>query len=222
MRILLVEDNYDLAANIGEHLESEGHTVEFAYDGLSGLHLSATRSFDVIVLDRLLPGLDGATLCRRLREDGQQQTPVIMLTACDALDDKLAGFEAGADDYLTKPFHLRELAARVRALGHRRSARSAVLRVDDLELDVGTLVVRRAGRELSMNRTCLTLLQLLMRASPRVVRRPALEQALWGDTPPGSDALRTHIYTLRRVIDRPFGRPLITTVHGVGFRLAPP
>jgi DNA-binding response OmpR family regulator len=221
MRILIIEDHEDMAANIGDFLEARGHTSDFALDGLVGLHLAVTNEYDVIVLDLGLPGMDGLTVCRKLREEARRDTPVLMLTARDTLPEKLEGFESGADDYLVKPFALQELHARLRALTSRgRRSMPEVLRVADLELDSGTLVVRRAGRRLELNRTCIRILEILIAASPRVVRRATIEHEIWGDLPPDSDALRSHIYTLRRTIDRPFDRPLLHTVHGVGFRLA--
>jgi len=222
MNILLIEDNIDLAANIGDHLEASGHHVTFAYDGLGGIHLAVTHTYDVIVLDLMLPGMDGISLCRRLRSEARDTTPILMLTACDTLDDKLAGFEAGTDDYLTKPFSLKELAARVLALGRRRSTGSSTLKVGDLALDLGTLSAQRQGQTLELNRTCLRILTALMKASPRVVTRQELEHMLWGDQPPGTDALRSHIYHLRRIVDRPFDQTMIATVHGIGFQLRAP
>jgi DNA-binding response OmpR family regulator len=221
MRVLIIEDHEDMAANIGDYLEAQGHTTDFALDGLVGLHLAVTNEYDVIVLDLGLPGMDGLTLCRKLREEARSDTPVLMLTARDSLPDKLEGFESGADDYLVKPFALQELDARLRALTTRgRHSTPQLLRVADLELDPETFVVRRGGRRLELNRTCIRILEMLMSASPKVVRRAAIEHEIWGDDPPDSDALRSHIYSLRRTIDRPFDRPLLHTVHGVGFRLA--
>jgi DNA-binding response OmpR family regulator len=144
----------------------------------------------------------------------------LMLTARDTLSDKLEGFRAGADDYLVKPFALEELAARIGVLVRRTDLPSQdLLRVADLEVDMGKMRVRRAGRPVVLNRACLKILTMLMQAHPRVVTRRELEYALWADMPPGSDALRSHIYALRRAIDRPFKHSLLETVHGVGYRL---
>lgn len=223
MRILVVEDNQDIAANVGDYLEALGHSVDYALDGISGMHLALTREFDVLVLDLMLPGMDGLTLCRKLRAEARRDTPVLMLTARDTLPDKLAGFDAGADDYLVKPFELQELAARLEALAKRsRKQTAGVLRVADLELDISTLEVRRSGASLSLNPACLKLLTRLMEKTPHVVRRQELEEMLWADSPPDSDALRSHMYTLRRVVDRPFDKALIQTVHGIGYRMADP
>jgi DNA-binding response OmpR family regulator len=223
LRILIVEDNDDIAENIGDYLEAQGHVVDFALDGIGGLHLALTQDFDVIVLDIMLPGMDGLTFCRKLRKEADNKTPVLMLTARDTLSDKLEGFDAGADDYLVKPFALEELAARIGVLVRRTDfALHDLLRVADLEFDIGKMKVQRAGRPIELNRACLKILTMLMQAHPKVVTRRELEHALWGDAPPGSDALRSHIYALRRAVDRAFKRPLIETVHGVGYRLVEP
>jgi DNA-binding response OmpR family regulator len=221
MRILLVEDNRDILANLADYLTLKGYTVDCAQDGLSGLHLAATGHYDLIVLDVMLPGLDGYTLCRRLREEARSNIPVIMLTARDQLDDRLQGFKSGADDYLIKPFALSELAARIEAVLRRSQGSSQrVLQVADLSYDLDTLEVSRGGRRLKLNPLGLKLLALLMQKSPHVLRREALEEALWGDDCPDSDSLRSHIHQLRQVIDKPFPQPLLHTVHGLGYRLA--
>jgi DNA-binding response OmpR family regulator len=144
-----------------------------------------------------------------------------MLTARDTLDDKLLGFESGADDYLVKPFALKELEARIKVLAKRRTAENKVLCVADLKMDLGTFEVSRQGKLIDLNNTCSAILKLLMEAAPNVVSRQDLENSLWGDTPPGSDVLRSHMYTLRKKIDKPFDHAMIETVHGVGFRLNP-
>lgn len=220
LRILIVEDNFDIAENISDYLEAEGNILDFAMDGIGGLHLALTKDFDAIVLDIMLPGMDGLTFCRKLKKEGGKQTPVLMLTARDTLDDKLAGFDAGTDDYLVKPFALEELAARLYALVRRtKSTAHTRFRIADLELDTGSMKVMRAGQPIELNRACLKILTILMKAHPNVVERKDLEHELWGDMPPGSDALRSHIYALRLAVDKPFKRPLLQTVHGVGYRL---
>lgn len=223
MDVLLIEDNRDLAGNLLDHLEACGHRVDWASDGLSGLHLAASKPFDAIVLDLGLPGLDGIELCRRLREEGIA-TPILVLTARGELDDKLLGLEVGADDYLVKPLSLRELEARLRA--HARRAAGGLerqrLQVGDLILDERTHQVSRQGKKIVLAPFDYQLLRLLMRASPAVVTRERLEAALWGDDPPDSDALRAHIHRLRQAIDRPFDVPLLHTIPHVGYRLAVP
>lgn len=220
MRILLVEDNRDILANLADYLELKGYSVDCARDGLSGLSLAVKGHYDLLVLDVMLPGLDGYSLCRRLREEARSAVPVIMLTARDQLDDRLQGFQSGADDYLVKPFALSELAARIEAVLRRsQGAARRELQVGDLHYDLDTLEVTRAGRRLKLNPLGLKLLALLMQKSPHVLRREVLEEALWGDDCPDSDSLRSHIHQLRQVIDKPFARHLLHTVHGVGYRL---
>jgi len=224
MRVLIIEDNSDLAANIFDYLEARGHTPDAAGDGITGLHLAVTQDYDVIVLDVMLPGMDGFTLCRKLRDEAGKHTPVLMLTAKDTLEDKLAGFRSGSDDYLVKPFALQELEARLLALSRRGTAPSAqhVLRAGDLTFNPATLEIKRAGKNLSLTPTGMKILELLLRRSPHVVTRRELEHAVWGDSPPDSDALRAHMHTLRAAVDHPFDTPLIHTIHGVGFRLSVP
>jgi len=222
LKILVVEDNPDLAANLIDYLEARGYLVDAAGDGLTGLHLAGTQSFDVILLDLILPGMDGIALCRHLREEMGRATPILMLTARDTLDDKIAGLEAGADDYLVKPFALREVAARIEALARR--AHAAVtpgpLCVADLTFDTATFRVCRAGQDIPLPPIPLRMLEALMRASPRVLAREELERAIWGDTPPDSDAVRTHLHLLRTAIDKPFAQPLLHTLRGIGWQLA--
>lgn len=224
LNILVIEDNPDLAANVCDFLEAKGHTVDVAGDGLTGLHLAVTKNFDVIVLDIVLPGMDGLTLCRKFREEAQRTTPVLMLTARDALDDRVAGLECGADDYVLKPFALRELEARLKALVRRSSSAvtPAALHVADLEFDPALIRVRRGGRTISLPPIPLKLLETLMRAAPRVVRRDELERAVWGDAPPDSDALRAHMHVLRAAVDAAGEPPLVHTLRGVGYRMMAP
>ncbi|NMG55734.1 response regulator transcription factor [Aromatoleum aromaticum] len=220
MRILVIEDNRDILTNVLDYLQLKGFTVDCAQDGLSGLHLAATQHYDLIVLDVMLPGIDGYQVCRRLREDARRDTPIIMLTARDALDDRLQGLRAGADDYLIKPFALSELVARIEAVLRRsRGGLKRRLQVADLSYDLDVLEVSRAGTPLRLNPIGLKLLALLMQKSPAVVRREILEEALWGDEAPDSDSLRSHIYQLRQIVDKPFGKPLLHTVHGIGYCL---
>lgn len=220
MHILIIEDHADLAANIGEFLTGSGNVVDYAADGLTGLHLASVNAYDAIVLDLGLPGIDGLTLCRRLREEGGNTVPLIMLTARDTEHDKLAGFSSGADDYLTKPFSLPELQARLQALVRRVRGREQILRVEDLQLDLRTLVARRGERRLMLRPTELRLLEILMRAAPALVARQEVARHLWGDNLPESDAaLRGHIHALRSAIDGNEQVSLLHTVHGVGYRL---
>lgn len=223
MRILIIEDNRDIAANLGDYLDDRGHTVDYAADGVTGLHLAVVNDFDAIVLDLNLPGMDGLEVCRKLRSEGRKQTPVLMLTARDSLDNKLEGFDSGADDYLVKPFALQEVEARLQVLARRgKVAQPRVLQVADVEYNLDTLEVRRAGRLLQLNPTALKILQSLMEASPSVVTRQELETRVWGEELPDSDSLRVHIHGLRAALDKPFPKPLIQTRHGIGYRIADP
>ncbi len=223
MRILIIEDNRDIAANLGDFLSDRGHEVDYAYDGVTGLHLAIVNEFDSIVLDLALPGMDGLEVCRKLREEVRKETPVLMLTARDQLDDKLAGFKSGADDYLVKPFELKEVDARLDVLARRgQRIKPRELKVADLEFNLETLTVRRQGRKIDLNPIGLRLLEKLMTASPAVVTRRDLEHHVWGEELPDSDSLRVHIHTLRTAIDKPFDQPLIQTRHGIGYSLVAP
>lgn len=224
MRLLVIEDNRSLVANLFEYFEAHGHTLDAAPDGITGLHLATTQAYDAIVLDWMLPRLEGPEVLRRLREEHSSAVPVIMLTARDELPDKIAGFRAGADDYLTKPFALPELEVRLEALMTRARGRQRrkVLEVHDLKLDLATLEATRAGKPLHLYPACRKLLETLMQASPAAVTREQLERALWGEHPPDGDMLRSHIYELRRSVDGPFDVKLIHTLPRTGYRLAAP
>ena len=223
MRLLVIEDNRDIAANLGDYLEDRGHTVDYAADGVTGLHLAVVNDFDAIVLDLNLPGIDGIEVCRKLRMEGRKQTPVLMLTARDSLESKLAGFESGADDYLVKPFALQEVEARLQVLARRTKTNlSRTLAIADLEFNLDTLEVRRGGESIQLNPTALKILQALMEASPSVVTRNELETRVWGEELPDSDSLRVHIHGLRVAIDKPFPTALIQTRHGIGYRIVDP
>lgn len=221
MRLLIVEDNADIAANLGAFFEGRGHAVDFAADGVSGLHLATTLEFDVILLDIMLPGLDGLEFARRLREAAALSTPILMLTARDTLDDRLAGFRAGGDDYLVKPFSLLEVEARVQALFKRASGGgSSVFQVADLRFDTRTLELARSGRRIQLKPMARRLLEILLRAHGRVMSREALEHAMWGEDVPEGDALRVHVHALRHAIDGPGEKVLLHTIRGAGYRLA--
>lgn len=224
MHLLLIEDNPDLVANLSDFLEGRGHTLDIAYTGFAGLGFALENEYDALILDLMLPGIDGFEVCARLRANGRT-LPILMLTARDGLEDKLEGFASGADDYLVKPFALRELEARLLALARRGQGGPAGgvsdrLHVADLELDLSTRRVTRAGRILELAPIPMRLLETLMRRAPGLVTRAELERAVWGDQPPDSDALRAHLHLLRQTIDKPFPYPLLHTVRGFGYRLA--
>lgn len=219
--VLLVEDHRDLAETTLDFLETMGVATDYASDGLSGLHLAATQNFDLIILDVMLPGMNGFDICDRLRNEKGVDTPILMLTARDQLDDKLQGFQAGADDYLVKPFDLPELMARSVALIRRQRGEltSSLQQVGDLVLNPKSFEVKRAGQVINLSPTGFRILKILMRESPNVVKREELEKELWGDMLPDSDALRSHLYKLRQAIDKPFEEPLLHTLAGQGFKL---
>lgn len=222
MKLLVVEDNPHLVANLFEYFEERGHVLDAAPDGLTGLHLAVANSYDAIIVDWMLPRLDGPTLVERLRRDSGIRTPIIMLTARDELPDKLAGFHAGADDYLTKPFDLAELEVRLHALLARSQPQAHLRRelvVDGLSLNLDTLEVVRDGTALKLYPACRKLLEALMRASPAVVTRERLEEVVWGDSPPDTDMLRSHMYELRRAVDAGRTPKLIHTVPRSGYRI---
>ena len=223
MHLLLIEDNPDLVENLCEFLEARGDTVDIAYNGLTGLGFAIEKRYDVIILDLMLPGMNGLEVCSRLRREGCD-TPLLMLTARDTLDNKLEGFASGADDYLVKPFALPELGARIKALAQRgrREVAQQVLLVADLRFDPDTLRVERAGRRIELAPIPLKILALLMRRSPGVVPRGEIEREVWGDDPPDSDTLRAHLHALRSAIDRNFNSTLLHTVRGMGYQIISP
>lgn len=224
LHILVIEDNPDLAANVCDFLEAKGHVADAAGDGVTGLHLAVTKNYDAIVLDIVLPGMDGLTVCKKFRDEAKRNTPILMLTARDALDDRVVGLECGADDYVLKPFALRELEARLKALVRRakRDVTAGILQVEDLEFDPALFKARRGARSLNLSPIPLKLLEILMRASPKVMKREELERAVWGDAPPDSDALRSHMHTLRTAVDAAGERPLVHNLRGIGYCIAAP
>jgi len=221
MRILIIEDDATIATNLYDFLAARGHDVDAAADGITGLHLAVTRSFDAIVLDIGLPGMDGLALTRKLREEAHNATPILILTARDTIDDKLEGFARGADDYLVKPFLLKEVEARLNAL-HKRSSGAVTTRVLEagaLTLDPKRMSVRFAGSDVKLPPKCLRILELLMRDPGRVVSRDEIERTVWGEPQETSDTLRSHLSTLRRALAAAGGHDPIETLHGIGYRI---
>lgn len=225
LRLLMVEDQTDLAENLFEFLGEDHYSLDFAADGLTALHLLATRNYDIIVLDLMLPGVNGFDICRRIRQDLQCQTPIILMTALSALKDKEKGFDCGADDYLVKPFELRELQLRIEALNRRHSPQKPVLNAGQIRFYPGTLEVELWGLKTSLSGTPARLFELLIRAYPNFLSHEALGEALWGgarhDDTEGN-SLRTHIYTLRKSLQSGLSNGLVKTVHGRGYRLESP
>lgn len=221
MRILIIEDDPAIAANLYDYLEARGHGVDAAPDGMTGLRLAASGDFDCILLDVGLPRMDGLALCRRLRDEAHKDTPVLMITARDTLDDKLKGFEHGADDYLVKPFALKEVEARLTAL-HRRHARRVTqkpLHAGSIALDPRTMAVTFAGRPVTLPPKCVRLLETIMADPERTHSRSSLESAVWGKPQETSDTLRVHMHLLRRALTEAAGYDPLKTVHGIGYRL---
>lgn len=221
IRILVVDDNPDILANVRDFLAmKDGWTPETAATGLEALERLERSTYDLVILDVGLPDTDGMTLTRKLRASGRM-VPILMLTARDTVDDRVEGLTSGADDYLIKPFSLRELAARVEALLRRSGADPAgPLSVGPLSLDLRTLRVERDGCDIRLNPTCMQMLRELMQQSPAIVSRRRLEAVLWQGEPPASDSLRSNLYLLRQAVDKPFDRPLIHTHPGLGWSVS--
>jgi DNA-binding response OmpR family regulator len=219
MRILVIEDQHDIAANLWDFLERRGHAVDHCADGVAGLARARAGGFDAIVLDLGLPRLDGLQLCRALREAGDG-VPVLMLTARDTLEDKLRGYAEGADDYMVKPFALRELEARLRALHRRNAPAAAPLAHAGLGYDPAALVATREGRRIPLTRMQGALLAALLAQAPHVCSRERLLRTLWPEGEGDAAALHTLVYELRALVDRPFAQPLLASVRGVGYRIA--
>jgi len=215
---LLIEDNLDLANTVIDYLSLEQISCDYASNGVSGLELATTHHYEVILLDLNLPRLDGLAVCEKLRQSGID-TPILMLTARDQLKDKIAGFHAGTDDYLVKPFELQELVIRLQALSRRRSGQVQLLQCADLSMNISEKTASRAGQLLKLSPTAWQLLETLLRASPNVISRQQLEEAIWGEVGTDSNSLKVHLFNLRKVVDAPFNAPLIHTVSGHGFAL---
>jgi len=220
MRVLIVEDERDMAHLLKVGLEEENHIVSLAFDGVSGLEVARACDFDVIVLDVMLPKLDGFEVARRLRAKGNR-TPILMLTARDSVPDVVKGLDLGADDYLTKPFSFSVLLARLRAASRRQDGQpTSLFRVADLVLNRATMQVFRARREISLTATEFRLLEFLMRRPGVVVSRNAIVEAVWGFNDEVNDnTVDAFIRLVRRKIDEPHEEKLIKTVRGAGYAL---
>ncbi len=222
MHILVVEDDETAREFLARALREAGHNVDTAADGLDGLHLATSNAPEVMIVDRMLPRLDGLALISSLRATGHR-TPVLILSALGDVDDRITGLRAGGDDYLTKPYHLSELMARVDALARRGQAAGEIvtrLRVADLELDRMTRRVSRAGRRIELTAREFQLLEYLMRHSGQVVTRTMLLEGVWDyHFDPQTNVIDVHISRLRHAIDKDFTRPLLHTVRGAGYSL---
>ena len=222
MKILIVEDEHKIANLIKQGLEQERHTVDVAYDGTTGFDLALEEEYDLVILDRLLPGMDGLVLCKKLREK-RNNTPVLMLTAKIQVEDRVEGLNSGADDYLTKPFAFEELLARVKALGRRpKDSVTNVLRADDLLLDTNSFEVKRGKKEMSLSSKEFALLEYLMRNKNKTLTKEQIISHVWNyDADILPNTVEVFIGYLRNKIDKPFKdkKPLINTIRGFGYRL---
>ncbi len=219
--ILVVDDNDDLRENVSEYLRAKGWNTEEASTGPMALAQVRSGAFDLVILDLGLPGMDGIDVCRTIREEGFS-IPVLMLTARDELDDRIYGLESGADDYLVKPFSLRELAARVAASLRRSEGRVVKdLQVGSLTLHLANATAERGGKTIHLTPVGFRILRTLMSRSPNLVTREELEEAVWGSDRPDSDSLRSNMWLLRNAIDKPFPEHLIKTRPGFGWSIGP-
>jgi len=220
MRVLVVEDEERMAALLERGLREEGYAVDVASDGPNGLWMATENDYDAVLLDIMLPGFDGFDVCRRMREAGRW-APVLLLTAREAVEDRVHGLDAGADDYVTKPFSFAELAARVRALIRRGpGSRPAALEVGDLRLNPATHQAFRGDVELALSPKEMAVLELLMRNAGAVVTRTQILEHAWDSEYDGeSNVVDQYIAYLRKKVDRPFGRHDIETVRGIGYRI---
>jgi len=218
LNLLIVEDDLDLAETLVDYLELESIICDHATNGVAGLNLIRQTSYKVIVLDINLPRMNGLSVCEAMRQEGID-TPVIMLTARDSLTEKLEGFEAGADDYLIKPFAMEELVARIKALSKRRSGQVERFAIDNLTIDLQKKQATRGSVTLNLSPTAFRILEVLARHSPNPVSREALMQAVWGEDPPDSNSLKVHLHNLRKKVEAKGCPRLIHTLNGQGFAL---
>jgi two-component system OmpR family response regulator len=227
MRVLVIEDDKDAAAYMAKGLSESGHTVEVAHNGKDGLLLAATQEFDVLIVDRMLPGIDGLSLVKTLRATGNR-TPVLFLSALGEVDDRVKGLRAGGDDYLVKPYAFSELLARLEAIMRRRhgegsESRETVLHYADLTMDLLARRVERAGKEIDLQPREFKILEILMRHAGQVMTRTMLLEKVWDYRfDPQTNVIDVHISRLRQKIDRGFDYPLIHTIRGAGYSLRAP
>ena len=220
LTVLLVEDTLAIATEVCDYLEEQGVQVDFAATGRHGLQLAPEQNYDVVILDVMLPDMTGIQVCESIKLTCDPIPPVLLLTARDSISDKSVGFAAGADDYLTKPFDLQELYLRCQALARRQQLHQAQsVKIGELEVNERQQWAQREGQLLKLSSTDFAILLLLVRAYPNAISRQQVISKVWGDDMPDSDVLRSHIYTLRQALDKPFATPMLATLHGVGFRL---
>lgn len=218
LNLLLVEDDLDLATAVIDYLELEDMQCDHAGNGVVGLNLIEKNDYQVIILDLNLPQMSGLSVCKTIRDEGID-TPVLMLTAMDSLQDKLNGFSQGADDYLIKPFAMEELIVRVQALSRRRSGQVTLLKVAGICLDLDKKCATLNNQALKLSPTALRILEILLRESPKPVSREKIIQQIWGDDKPESDSLKVHIFNLRKQLDLAGNKNILHTVSGYGFSI---
>ncbi|MEP1448222.1 MAG: response regulator transcription factor [Paraglaciecola sp.] len=218
MNVLLVEDDIDLATTIVDYLEIESIECDHASNGLMGLNLVENNQYQMMILDINMPKMDGLTLCNTLRERGMD-IPILMLTARDSLENKLQGFEAGSDDYLVKPFAMKELVARVQVLAKRRSGEAKRLVLGELSIDLTQKIATIAQSPLKLSPITFKLLEILVRAAPQAVSRQKIMQLVWGEEQPDSNSLKVHIHHLRKQLEAVSADIDLVTVSGVGFAI---
>ncbi len=221
MKILIVEDEHLIATSLKKGLEQEHYTVDIAFDGLEGYDLAASGEYDIILLDLMLPGLDGISICQKLRSENIH-TPILMLTAKSQLDDKIKGFDVGADDYLTKPFAFEELLARIRALSRRpQQTANKILTISDLTIDTTNYQVKRGVKEIRLSNKEYSLLECLVRHAGQILNKDQIIQYVWSyesDILPNT--VEVYIRNLRQKIDQPFKKKLIQTIRGFGYKIS--
>ncbi|BBN82552.1 hypothetical protein PA25_25370 [Pseudoalteromonas sp. A25] len=220
LRVLLVEDNIDIAENISDYLCIHGHIVDFAYDGLMAIELVAQQGYDIIIMDIMMPKLDGLSTIKRLREQALLDIPIIVLTAKDTLEDKLTGFDSGADDYVVKPFAMQELHARMTSLIRRhQKSYQHILHVQGITLDQQQQRAEIDNTSLKLNPTTFKIMWLLTLQFPNVVTKQHLQHSLWADELPDNDILRSHMYNLRKALAACSKDISIVSHHGRGYQL---
>lgn len=220
LSILLVEDNITIAAQLTEFLEGHGWQVDYASRGGQGIQLALSHVYDLVILDLTLPDIDGLSVCKAIKAQAAVNLPVLMLTARDAFEAKAEGYDCGADDYVTKPFDLRELALRCQALAKRNQLhQQKIIKVGTLVMNQSQHTVMREEKPLTLTNIGFKLLYTLAEAYPQAVSRSSLIQQVWQGDPPNSDALRTHIYSLRNALDKPFNKAMLITITNVGYKL---
>lgn len=220
LSVLVIEDTPEIGREVCDFLSAQGMQVDYAATGNLGLSLAQQQHYDVIVLDVMLPDINGVTVCKTLKQSCDPVPAVLMLTARDSIADKSLGFDAGADDYLTKPFDLTELLLRCQALARRHQLhQSQTIVIGELAVNEKQQLAERQGHSLKLSSTDFAILLLLVQAYPNAVSRQQLVNKIWGDEAPDSDVVRSHIYTLRQALDKPFATPMLATLHGIGFKL---